>query len=215
MDKIKRTKFNVSLLGEGHVGKTCIVSVHSGREFDENTLMTVGLENVIDTYKIEGTDYKFKIFDTAGQERYRSISTQTIQIADGFLLVFSVDDKASFEHIGYWLNVIEENADIKKKVIIIVGNKIDLENRAVTNEEAANFAKERKLKYFETSAKSGIGINEVFKELYEDIYKKFKENEELNKDENTGKGESNIKLENNNTDNQDKKKKKKEKGSFC
>ncbi len=211
MEKIKRTKFNVSLLGEGDVGKTCIVSVNAGKKFDENTLMTVGFENVMDTYKIEGTNYKFKIFDTAGQERYRSISKQTIQIADGFILVFSVIDRKSFEHIIYWLNTIDENTDIKKKVIILIGNKIDVENRKVTEEEASNFAKDKKLKYFETSAKSGIGIKEAFTQLYEDIYKKFKENKSINEDENSEKdGESKIKLDNNNNG---KKKTKKDKNS--
>ena len=88
MNKIKRTKFNVCLLGEGQVGKTCIALVYTGHKFDGNTLMTVGLDNFLDTKKINGVEYKFKIFDTAGQERYRSISHQTIQISDGFVLYF-------------------------------------------------------------------------------------------------------------------------------
>ena len=138
MNKIKRTKFNVCLLGEGQVGKTCIVLVYTGHQFDENTLMTVGLDNYIDTKKINGVEYKFKIFDTAGQERYRSISHQTIQISDGFLIVFSVISRNSFEQISYWINVIEDNSDIKKKAIILIGNKIDVGNREVSYEEAFN-----------------------------------------------------------------------------
>ena len=202
MEKIKRIKFNISLLGEGQAGKTSIVSVKTGREFDENTLMTVGIENCVDTYTIKGTEYKFKIFDTAGQEKYRSISTQTCHIADGFLIVFSVVDRKSFEHVDYWLDVIDENTNIKNKVIILIGNKIDLNNREVTEEEASSYAKDKNLKYFETSAKSGIGIKEAFTQLYEDVYTKFIENEEL-KDVNS-QNHGNIKL-----DNDDKKKKNK------
>ena len=170
MNKIKRTKFNVCLLGEGQVGKTCIVLVYTGHQFDENTLMTVGLDNYIDTKKINGVEYKFKIFDTAGQERYRSISHQTIQISDGFLIVFSVISRNSFEQISYWINVIEDNSDIKKKAIILIGNKIDVGNREVSYEEAFNFAKERNIDYFETSAKTGFGIKEIFHKLYEKVY---------------------------------------------
>ena len=170
MNKIKRTKFNVCLLGEGQVGKTCIVLVYTGHQFDENTLMTVGLDNYIDTKKINGVEYKFKIFDTAGQERYRSISHQTIQISDGFLIVFSVISRNSFEQISYWINVIEDNSDIKKKAIILIGNKIDVGNREVSYEEAFNFAKERNIDYFETQAKTGFGIKEIFHKLYEKVY---------------------------------------------
>ena len=170
MNKIKRTKFNVCLLGEGQVGKTCIVLVYTGHQFDENTLMTVGLDNFLDIKKINGVEYKFKIFDTAGQERYRSISHQTIQISDGFLIVFSVISRNSFEQISYWINVIEDNSDIKKKAIILIGNKIDVGNREVSYEEAFNFAKERNIDYFEASAKTGFGIKEIFHKLYEKVY---------------------------------------------
>ena len=171
--KIKRTKFNVCLLGEGKVGKTCIVSVYTGHQFDQNTLMTVGLDNYMDIKKINGVDYKFKIFDTAGQERYRSISHQTIQISDGFLIVFSVDCKKSFEQVNYWMNIIEDNSDIKKKTLILIGNKIDLENREVSHEEAARFAKEKNMEYFETSAKTGFGIKDIFYKLYEKVYENY------------------------------------------
>ena len=170
MNKIKRTKFNVCLLGEGQVGKTCIALVYTGHQFDENTLMTVGLDNFLDIKKINGVEYKFKIFDTAGQERYRSISHQTIQISDGFLIVFSVINRSSFEQINYWINVIEDNTDIKKKAIILIGNKIDVGKREVSHEEALNFAKEKNIDYYETSAKTGFRIKEIFNKLYEKVY---------------------------------------------
>ena len=96
-------------------------------------------------------EYKFKIFDTNGQERYNSITDTTIKIADGFLLVFSVDKKLSFQKIQHWIEVIENSVDLRKKAAILVGNKIDMPNREVTNEEAVTFAKERNMEYIETS----------------------------------------------------------------
>jgi len=184
MENIQRMKFNVCLLGESHVGKTCIASVFTGHPFDINALTTIGLENYLATEKFDGKDYKFKIFDTAGQERYRSIALSTINLSDGFLLVFAVDDRNSFETLEEWIKSIEDKCDISKKILILVGNKVDVENRKVKNEEAVAFANSKKIDYFETSAKTGFGITEIFHKIFESIYKKYKEIEQLEKLEN-------------------------------
>ena len=189
---IKRKKFNVSLLGESEVGKTRISNNYLGKDLDEFTLSTIGIESYMDTAEFDGTEYKFKIYDTAGQERYRSISKSTIKITDGFLLVFSVNNRKSFELINYWYDSIKDVIDIKRKVIILIGNKIDLPNREVTNAEAVSFAKSKNIKYFETSAKTGFGIKEAFRELYQEIYDLFKSSKE--------KTENNIDLNEGNKD---------------
>jgi small GTP-binding protein len=198
---IKRKKFNISLLGESEVGKTRITNCYLGKEIEEINLSTIGIESYIDVAKFDGEEYKFKIYDTAGQERYRSISKSTIKITDGFILVFSVANKQSFTLIDYWFNSIKEEIDIKKKVIYLVGNKIDLENREVSNEEAVNYAKMKDILYFETSARTGFGVKEVFQQLYQDIYTLFKNNKANNNDSN-----DNIELNN---------KKDKKKGKMC
>ena len=168
---IKRKKFNVSLLGESEVGKTCLVQVLTGIGFNEKNLSTIGMDTFLDKAEFDGNEYKFKIFDTNGQERYNSITDTTVKIADGFLLVFSVDKKQSFEKIQHWIEIIDNVVDIRTKALILVGNKIDKQNREVTNLEAMNFAKERKMEYFETSAKTGFQVKEVFDKIYEGIYK--------------------------------------------
>ena len=182
MNNIKRTKFNICLLGESQVGKTCMTSVFIGQPFDEHSLTTLGLENVISKTKIEGQEYTFKIFDTAGQERYKSIAQSTIQISDGFLIVFDVNVKSTFERVIDWINFIDERVNINEKVLILVGNKIDKEEREVSSDEAKNFANEKNLKYFETSAKNGFGIKETFNELYQDVYKKCKSMQQKGED---------------------------------
>ena len=205
MQKIKRTKFNVCLLGEGKVGKTCILSVYNGNPFDENTLVTIGLDHYIDTVKFDGINYKIKIFDTAGQERYRSISTNTIQISDGFIIVYAVNDRKSFELIDFWINVIGEKCNIKNKILVLVGNKIDVENREVTNEEGVNYAKSKNMKYYETSAKTGFGIKILFQEMYQEVYNKYKEAyTKTNNEDNSEKPK--FQLENEKVENQKKKK---------
>ena len=169
---IKRTKFNVSILGESSVGKTSMINNLKGYEFDPVQIATIGVDDFNDEVEFENKKYKFKIFDTAGQERYKCISTNTIQLADGFLIVFSVEDKNSFELLDKWMNCINETVDIKTKIIILAGNKADIDDdkRQVSREEAENYAQSNKLNYFETSAKSGLNIKEVFNKLYEDIF---------------------------------------------
>ena len=184
MEKIQRTKFNVSLLGESQVGKTCMASVFTGQPFNIQVLSTIGLENFLAIEKFEGKEYKFKIFDTAGQEKYRSIALNTVNLSDGFLLVFAVNNRKSFEILEEWIKSIEDKCDIKKKVLILVGNKVDIEKREVKNEEAVAFAKSKNIDYFETSAKTGFGIKEIFHKVFESVYKKNKENEKLEKLEN-------------------------------
>ena len=168
---IKRKKFNVSLLGESEVGKTCMANVLTGIGFNEKNITTIGMDKFIDKAIIDGQEYKFKIFDTNGQERYNSITDTTIKLADGYLLVFSIDKRSSFEKVQHWIDVIENAVDMRTKAAILVGNKIDKENREVPKEEAMAFAKARKMDYLETSAKSGFQIKEAFNKIYEEIYR--------------------------------------------
>ena len=219
MEDIARTKFNVSILGERTVGKTSMCSVFLGNKFSENTLDTIGIESTLTSAKFDGKEYKFKIFDTAGQERYRSIANTTINLADGFLLVFGVDNNKTFETLGQWIKSIEEKCDIKKKVLFLVGNKIDIENREITKEDALSFAKTNNIKYFETSAKTGDGIKEIFNLLFEEVYKKSKEIENLEKAENEQNNSNKnknptITLDKKEVNNRNKKGKEK-RGGFC
>ncbi len=87
-------------------------------------------------------------------------------------MVFSVDNEQSLDKISKWIDNIEENVNRKEKVLILVGNKIDIDSniRQVTHEGGMNFAKERNMKYFETSAKTGYGIKEAFNQIFQDVY---------------------------------------------
>jgi len=175
-NKINRTKFNIIVLGEGSVGKSSIISRLKGKDFEENNLSTVGIDYYVDEKVFDNTKYKFKIFDTAGQERYKSIASSTIKLADGFLIVFAVDNKNSFEKVKYWFDKINEETNLEKKRLFLVGNKIDLQ-RIISNEDGVKYAKEKKMKYYEVSAKTGFNIKEIFDELYKDVYILKKEND--------------------------------------
>ena len=172
---IQRKKFNISLLGESQVGKTSIVKKLKNDDFSDEGLTTAGIDSYIDDAEFDGKKYKFKIFDTAGQERFKSISKTTIKFSEGFMVIFSVIDRQSFERVGEWIDSIKDTVQLQTKSIYLIGNKIDVSNREVLNEEAVEYAKMNNLKYFETSAKTGHGIREVFEQLYQDIYNLQKE----------------------------------------
>ena len=164
-------KFNISLLGASRVGKSSMITRFKGYGFSETTIQTIGVENYIYKMTLDKKKCKFIIFDTAGQERYSRISRPTILLANGFILVFDVADDESFTNINTWLELIKDSVNIEDKVIFPVGNKKDLTNRKITKEKAEKFAKEKGInKYFETSAKTGENINEVFNEISKDIF---------------------------------------------
>ena len=111
---------------------------------------------------------RIKIWDTAGQEQYKSITKNFFKNANGVLVVYDVTNKTSYERIKDWIHSIKENSNLNIKIILI-GNKIDLE-RKVTTEEGQKLADHFQYPFFETSAKNNIGINEAIRNLVTSIY---------------------------------------------
>ena len=174
-------KKKICLLGDSGVGKTSIFLFHKEKTFKPFTSFTRGFDINIQKVKFPGDDelYDYKIIDTPGLPRYKNISLFSIYIADGILLIFSIDKISSLEQINHWIDLFEEEEiDLKEKVVILVGNKIDTNKRAIKKEVIEEFAKKMGIKYRETSAKTGEGIDEVFIEMYNDIYEKFYDNNE-------------------------------------
>jgi small GTP-binding protein len=191
MNEIARKKFNINFLGDTTVGKTSIIKRHINKTFDESAIATIGIDNIKDEKEFDNKKYSFKIYDTAGQERYRSISLNYIKLGDGFLLVFSVDNRETFDKLDEWVQNIYDSVPVEEKVIFLVGNKIDSPNRVVKKEEAEAYAQKKKFPYYETSAKTGEGIEQLFDELYNKIYNLNKKNSKggniILKPEKTGK----------------------------
>ena len=195
MNEIARKKFNINFLGDTTVGKTSIIKRHVNKTFDENAIATIGIDNIKDEREFDKKKYSFKIYDTAGQERYKSISLNYIKLGDGFLLVFSVDNRETFDKLDEWVQNIYDSVPVEEKVIFLVGNKIDSPDRVITKEEAEAYAKKKNFTYYETSAKTGEGIEQLFDELYNTIYNLNKKCENNLKEDNlklksgkTGKG---------------------------
>nr|XP_025974500.1 ras-related protein Rab-13 [Dromaius novaehollandiae] len=128
-----------------------------------------GIDFKIRTVEIEGKKIKLQIWDTAGQERFKTITTAYYRGAMGIILVYDITDEKSFENIQNWMKSIKENASAGVERLLI-GNKCDMESkRKVQREDAEKLAKEYGIRFFETSAKSSVNVEEAFSTLARDI----------------------------------------------
>lgn len=116
---------------------------------------------------------KLQIWDTAGQERFRTITTSYFRGAQGILLVYDITDRGSFDNINNWVKQIAQYGD-KHVNKILIGNKCDMESdRAVTADEGAELAKQHNMPFFETSAKTDVGVSKAFAEIAEQVMKRL------------------------------------------
>ena len=171
----RKRKFNINLLGESCVGKTCLINTYRKYEFHFNTVATFGFDLCIIKKTFDKLLYTFKIFDNGGSIRF---ANWTIQVGNGYFLIFAVNNRQSFEKAIKWIDYIGEYINLEEKVFYLIGNKIDEEEREVTKEEAEEFARKNNFKYFETSALTKEGVNEAFEEMFNDVYLKSKMNNE-------------------------------------
>ena len=174
-------KIKVMVIGETRVGKTSLIKKYTKNTFGGVYLTTVGIDFQEKIINSEGKAVKVQIWDTAGQERFRNIAKNYFHTSDGFLLVYDITCKESFEKLNFRYEQIKLNAPEHTKCMV-VGNKCDLEEkREVSKEEGDNFSKEQNIKFYETSAKEGINVNTIFQELSNEIFKDIKKNGPKNK----------------------------------
>ena len=164
--------FKILTKGESQVGKTCILRRFVENKFLKSHLATIGIDFRTKILQIYGKDIKLKIWDTAGQERYHYITNQIFKGADGIILVYDVTDETSFLKIQDWIEQIMSNIGEDEISIVLLGNKCDIEERAITKERGQEMAYNLKVDYYETSALNGTGINEAFEGLSKEIMRK-------------------------------------------
>ena len=167
--------FKVVIVGDSFVGKTNIMSKYLKNEFHEDSKATVGVEFGSRQFNIEGHVIKAQIWDTAGQERYKAITSAYYKGAKGAFIVYDITRKESFDNVTKWAEQLKSAAD-KNLTIIIVGNKVDLEDqRQIKTEEGQNKANELESAFIETSASSGTNIDKAFEMMINEVYKKCHE----------------------------------------
>ncbi|CAD8209011.1 unnamed protein product [Paramecium pentaurelia] len=163
----------VVIIGDTTVGKTNIMTQYCDTNFKMNSLPTIGADSRVKMIQMnERETIKMMIWDTCGQERFKSITKNTFKGAQGFVLVYDITSKSSFEHVEDWLESIKDNIDTNTVSIVLVGNKSDLDElRQITKDQGQTLANKHNLNFFETSAKMGINLSEVFVSLARNIRK--------------------------------------------
>ncbi|KAL5169409.1 Ras-related protein RABE1c [Glycine soja] len=203
------------LIGDSGVGKSCLLLRFSDGSFTTSFITTIGIDFKIRTIELDGKRIKLQIWDTAGQERFRTITTAYYRGAMGILLVYDVTDEASFNSKAFpsgifiqlllisdirnWIRNIEQHAsdNVNK---ILVGNKADMDEskRAVPTSKGQALADEYGIKFFETSAKTNLNVEEVFFSIARDIKQRLADTDskaepstiKINQDQSGGAGQA-------------------------
>lgn len=170
----QQLEYKIIILGMSEVGKTCLLINYFDKEFKENNISTIGIDFKTKFFKFDENKVKINYVDTAGQERFHAISSNYLKNANGILLVYAVNSRASFSLLEDWMKEVKNHAN-QNFSIIILGNKCDVEDREVTLEEGENFAKKINSKVYEVSAKTGYNVAEAFDEIARMTYEKDKE----------------------------------------
>merc|ERR1712188_107759 len=167
--------FKYIIIGDTGVGKSCLLLQFTDKRFQPVHDLTIGVEFGARMITIDNKQIKLQIWDTAGQESFRSITRSYYRGAAGALLVYDITRRETFNHLTSWLDDARQHSN-SNMTIMLIGNKSDLEHRrAVTFEEGEQFAKENGLIFLETSAKTAQNVEEAFINTAKKIYDKIQQ----------------------------------------
>ena len=192
--------YKIIVIGDSGVGKSCLTIQAIKNKYVDLYRATVGFEFMSFNIRINKITIKLQIWDTCGQEVYKSLITGLFRSTSLAIILYSVINKNSFQHIETWIRDLKNNSD-KNIKIILVGNKNDLEKeRKISYEEGENLKNKYKLNYFiETSAKTGNNAKNVLIEAAKILYKEYivkkdkgNQNNKENEDNNSHKLENNT-----------------------
>ena len=176
-------EFKIITLGNPGVGKTSIIQRYVSDDFNINQLSTLGISYSFKVMTVKERNLRFKLIDTGGQEKYRSLAVSYFRHVDVVLFVFDLNNKSSFDSVQYWIDLFNEhnnNKNIKAKYII--GNKNDLEQKVDQNLIDELTTRNDNIKYWSTSAKTKSQIDYLFSLIGFDLYE-YLQKKENNKNE--------------------------------
>ncbi|KAG8082321.1 hypothetical protein GUJ93_ZPchr0014g46503 [Zizania palustris] len=167
--------FKYIIIGDTGVGKSCLLLQFTDKRFQPVHDLTIGVEFGARMITVDNNPVKLQIWDTAGQESFRSITRSYYRGAAGALLVYDITRRETFNHLASWLEDARQHATANM-AIMLIGNKCDLSHRrAVSYEEGEKFAKEHGLVFMEASAKTAQNVEEAFIKTARAIYKKIQD----------------------------------------
>lgn len=155
--------FKLLIVGESGVGKTCMLLRFADNLFEEDFLSTIGVDFKIKEINTDGKRVKLQIWDSAGQERFRNITSSYYRNCSGIIIVYDVTRRESFDKVTDW--IAEVRRFVPTVPLIVVGNKCDREDRQVSKEDGQQLAEKQELIFLETSAKENTNIEAAFQQL--------------------------------------------------
>ena len=196
-------KLKLIVVGNQGTGKSCILNRFVNETFEENYQATIGLDFQSKNITIHDQDVRLIIYDTAGQEKFRSLIPMYIREAQIILLVYDISDKDSFDAMPNWIQEVKEVLN-KEVVFALIGNKMDLESqRKISYEEGKKLAEKNNFVFQEVSAKTGKNFENLFEvQIFETVYNKFRKEFEKREE---GIEQPNFETNDNTNDTNDKK----------
>ena len=162
-------KIRLMVIGDANVGKTSLIKRYCQNDFNNAYLTTIGIDFQTKNINMNNKNIKIQIWDTAGQERYRIMAKNYYNSSDGFIIVYDITKRESFNNINTWIEQISNSAQNYSKSVIFA-NKCDLKDiRKVKIDEGKELAKQYNFKFYETSAKDSINIKEGFESIIKNI----------------------------------------------
>ncbi|KAH7731715.1 member Ras oncogene family RAB18A [Aphelenchoides avenae] len=159
----------ILIIGESGVGKSSLMLRFVDDSFNEEIAATIGVDFRVTTVNIDGNAVKLAIWDTAGQERFRTLTPSYYRGGQGIILVYDVSNRSTFDRLEHWIAEVDTYCTKADAIKMLVGNKIDTDNRLITRDEGLQFAKKHKMLFIEASAKTREGVQYAFEELIEKI----------------------------------------------
>jgi Ras-related protein Rab-5C len=164
----KELEIKICLLGDVSVGKTSIASRFCKNSFNENYINTIGgayqQQNIVLN---NGAKIKLHIWDTSGQDRFRSMTNLYYRDAQVAILTYDVTNESSLDSLNYWLNELNDKVEIDNMLLCLAGNKTDVDQseKRVPTSKGKAFAEQHNMLFYETSAKTGAGVKELFQAI--------------------------------------------------
>ena len=173
----KEFEIKICLLGDVNVGKTSIASRFCKNSFNDNYINTIGGAYQQQNITLNnGVKIKLHIWDTSGQDRFRSMTNLYYRDAQVAILTYDVTNEQTLESLNYWLNELNDKVEIDNMVLCLAGNKndVDASKKTVPTSKGKAFAEEHNMIFYETSAKTGAGVKELFQAIAAKEYELLK-----------------------------------------
>jgi len=168
----KMIDIRLILLGDAGVGKTSIMEKFAKNKYEDTKATTIGIKYETKIIKCKDKSYKIHLYDTAGQEKYKSIISSYYRLGKGFFVVFDLTSESSLNSVQNWIKEIQEKSPEPDPIIIILGNKNDLENIRISEDIIKKKLENYNNKiYIETSAKANTNITHAFEQMIDLIEK--------------------------------------------